>query len=429
MTADATSARPTVAVIGSGVAGLTAAHLLQRRYDVRLFEADDRLGGHAHTHDVALTHGRVVGLDSAFLVHNDRTYPNLLRLFDELGVSTQDSDMSMSVRCDGCGLEYAGAKGMAGLFARPSSLVRPRYLAMLAQVKYFHRRARAVLDGGDDSLTLAEFLARGRFTDHFAHHFLLPMVAAVWSCGFDGAREYPARYLFTFLDNHGALSVTGSPQWRTVVGGSKTYVERAVKDLTAVHTATPVRSVQRQADRIAIRDDADTVHLVDHAVLACHPDQALSVLAAPTPDESRLLGAFEYLPSTAMLHTDVTVLPRAPRARASWNYRMAHCRAEPDRVRISYDISRLQRIEDERDYVVTLNDEPGENGAVDPGSVLARMTYAHPCYTRASVAAQRELHLINTDRLAFAGAWQGWGFHEDGCVSGVRAAASLGVDW
>ncbi|HEY7812963.1 MAG TPA: FAD-dependent oxidoreductase, partial [Nakamurella sp.] len=315
MTADATSARPTVAVIGSGVAGLTAAHLLQRRYDVRLFEADDRLGGHAHTHDVALTHGRVVGLDSAFLVHNDRTYPNLLRLFDELGVSTQDSDMSMSVRCDGCGLEYAGAKGMAGLFARPSSLVRPRYLAMLAQVKYFHRRARAVLDGGDDSLTLAEFLARGRFTDHFAHHFLLPMVAAVWSCGFDGAREYPARYLFTFLDNHGALSVTGSPQWRTVVGGSKTYVERAVKDLTAVHTATPVRSVQRQADRIAIRDDADTVHLVDHAVLACHPDQALSVLAAPTPDESRLLGAFEYLPSTAMLHTDVTVLPRAPRAR------------------------------------------------------------------------------------------------------------------
>ncbi|HEY5879979.1 MAG TPA: FAD-dependent oxidoreductase [Nakamurella sp.] len=419
------SGRPRVAVIGSGVAGLTAAHLLQRHYDVHLFEADDRLGGHAHTHDVALTHGQVAGLDSAFLVHNDRTYPTLLRLFAELGVATQDSDMSMSVRCDGCGLEYAGAKGLGGLFAQPSSLARPRYLAMLAQVKYFHRRARAVLAGSDETLTLDEFLRRGRFTGYFAHHFLLPMVAAVWSCGFDGARGYPARYLFTFLDNHGALTVTGSPQWRTVVGGSRTYVEQAAKNLTAAHTATPIRSVRRQLDGIMIRDDADTVHQVDHAVLACHPDQSLSMLAAPTVDENRLLGAFEYLPSTALLHTDSSVLPRATRARASWNYRMAHCRADPARVRISYDISRLQRIDDERDYVVTLNDDD----AVDPAAVLDRMTYAHPAYTQESVAAQRELDLINTDRLAFAGAWQGWGFHEDGCVSGVRAAASLGAGW
>lgn len=429
MTAKASSGRPTVAVIGSGVAGLTAAHLLQRRYDVHLFEADDRLGGHAHTHDVALTHGRVVGLDSGFLVHNDRTYPTLLRLFDELAVTTQDSDMSMSVHCDGCGLEYAGANGLGGLFAHPRALVRPQYLAMLAQVKYFHRRARAVLDGpadgGHHAPTVAEFLARGRFTDYFTHHFLLPLVAAVWSCGFDGAREYPARYLFTFLDNHGALRITGSPQWRTVVGGSKTYVERAAKNLSAVHTATPIRSVQRQIGGIVIQDDADTVHHVDRAVLACHPDQALAMLTAPTADEARLLGAFEYLPSTALLHTDGSVLPRAPRARASWNYRMTHCRAEPERVRISYDISRLQRIEDERGYVVTLNDD----AAVDPASVLDRMTYAHPCYTRESVAAQRQLDLINTDRLAFAGAWQGWGFHEDGCVSGVRAAASLGAGW
>jgi len=420
--------RPTVAVIGSGVAGLTAAYLLQRRYDVHLFEADDRLGGHAHTHDVALTHGRVVGLDSGFLVHNDRTYPTLLKLFGELGVPTADSDMSMSVHCDGCGLEYAGANGLSGLFAQPGSLVRPRYLAMLAQVKYFHRRARAVLDGtqdGADALTLGDFLRRGRFTDYFAHHFLLPLVAAVWSCGFDGARGYPARYLFTFLDNHGALTVTGSPQWRTVVGGSRTYVERAAKNLAAVHTATPVRAVQRCGAGIAVMDDADAVHLFDHAVLACHPDQALAMLAQPTLDETRLLGSFDYLDSTAILHTDGSVLPRAARARASWNYRMAHCRAEPQRVRISYDIGRLQRVEDDVDYVVTLNDDD----AVDPGSVLARMTYAHPCYTHESVAAQRELDVINTDGLAFAGAWQGWGFHEDGCRSGVRAAASLGVDW
>jgi predicted NAD/FAD-binding protein len=424
MTANPDTGRPTVAVIGSGVAGLTAAHLLRHRYDVHLFEADDRLGGHAHTHDVELSHGRVVGLDSGFLVHNDRTYPTLLRLFSELGVATQDSDMSMSVQCRGCGLEYAGAHGAAGLFAQRRSLVRPRYLAMLAQVPLFHRRARAVLAGDDDELTLGEFLRRGRFTDYFAHHFVLPLVAAVWSCGFDGARGYPARYLFTFLDNHGALAVTGSPQWRTVVGGSRTYVERAAKNLSAVLTATPVRAVTRHGDAVEVRDDADVVHRFDRAVLAGHPDQSLSLLTAPTNDEARLLGAFEYLPSSAVLHTDASVLPAAPRARASWNYRMSHCRDEPERVRISYDISRLQRVEDVRDYVVTLNDD-----TVDPSAILARMTYSHPRFTRASVAAQRELHVLNTDRLAFAGAWQGWGFHEDGCVSGVRAATSLGGGW
>lgn len=424
MTVSATPGRPTAAVVGSGVAGLTAAHLLQRRYDVHLFEADDRLGGHAHTHDVALTHGRVVGLDSAFLVHNDRTYPTLLRLFDELGVATQDSDMSMSVHCGGCGLEYAGANGLPGLFAQRRSLVRPRYLALLAQVPVFHRRARAVLAGDDDTLTLGEFLRRGRFTDYFAHHFVVPLVAAVWSCGFDGARGYPARYLFTFLDNHGALSVTGSPQWRTVAGGSRTYVERAAKNLSAVLTATPVRSVTRHPDGVEIRDDADVVRQFDRVVLAGHPDQSLALLTAPTADETRLLGAFEYLASEAVLHTDASVLPTAPRARASWNYRMSHCRDEPARVRISYDIGRLQRIDDDRDYVVTLNDD-----TPDPSQVLARMTYAHPRYTRASVAAQRELPLLNTDRLAFAGAWQGWGFHEDGCVSGVRAAQSMGGGW
>ena len=425
MSANAGSGRPTVAVVGSGVAGLTAAHLLQHRYDVHLFEADDRLGGHAHTHDVALTDGRVVGLDSAFLVHNDRTYPTLLRLFAELGVATQDSDMSMSVQCRGCGLEYAGANGLPGLFAQRRSLVRPRYLALLAQVPVFHRRARAVLAGGDDALTLGEFLRRGRFTDYFAHHFVLPLVAAVWSCGFDGARGYPARYLFTFLENHGALSVSGSPQWRTVVGGSRSYVERAAKGLSAVLTATPVRAVTRRADEVEVRDDADVVHRFDRVVLAGHPDQSLALLTAPTADESRLLGAFEYPPSSALLHTDSSVLPVAPRARASWNYRMNTCRDEPAEVRISYDIGRLQRIDDRRDYVVTLNDDD----AVDPSTVLARMSYAHPRYTRASVAAQRELHLLNTDRLAFAGAWQAWGFHEDGCVSGVRAAESLGGGW
>jgi predicted NAD/FAD-binding protein len=412
-------------VIGGGVAGLTAAYLLQRQFDVQLFEADDRLGGHAHTHDVALTSGQIAGLDSGFLVHNARTYPNLLRLFSELGVATQESEMSMSVRCDGCGLEYAGAKGIGGLFAQRSAAVRPRYLAMLAQVKYFHRRAQALLVSNDDQLTLAEFLRLGHFTKYFTNHFMLPLVSAVWSCGFDGARGYPARYLFSFLDNHGMLSVTGSPQWRTVTGGSRSYVEGAAKNLTAVNTATPVRSVTRHLDGVEIRDESDQLHHADRVVIATHPDQALALLADPSDNEKRLLGAFEYLTSPTVLHTDSSLLPRNPRARASWNYQMASCASDNRRVKISYDLKLLQRISDDADYVVTLNPD----GAVDPAKVLAEMSYAHPTYTRRSVAAQGELSLLHDGQTAFAGAWQGWGFHEDGCVSGVRAAESFGAAW
>jgi uncharacterized protein len=415
-----------VAVIGSGVAGLTAAYLLQRRYDVHLFESDPRLGGHAHTHEVATASGRVVGLDSGFLVHNRRTYPHLIRLFDELGVATQDSEMSMSVHCDGCGLEYAGAKGLRGLFAQLRSLGRPRYLSMLAQVKRFHVVARQVLDDPSDLRTLGRFITDHHFGRYFAHHFLLPLVSCVWSCGFDGARSYPARYLFTFLDHHGMLSVTGSPQWRTVTGGSKTYVERAAKELSAVHTSTPVRSVQRTADgTVEIRDESDQLHLAEKVVLATHPDQALRLLADPTPAERRLLGSFEYLESETLLHTDDSVLPRAEGAKASWNYRMADCDSDDRAVRVSYDLNRLQRLDTDTPYLVTLNSD----GLVDDRKVIERMTYAHPTYTPESVAAQQGLETLNDGRTAFAGAWQGWGFHEDGCSSGVRAAASMGVRW
>ena len=415
-----------VAVVGSGVGGLTAAYLLQRRYDVHLFEADNRLGGHAHTHDVAAEHGGVQGLDTGFLVHNRRTYPSLIRLFDELGVATKDSEMSMSVQCSGCGLEYAGARGLGGLFAQPRSLARPRYLAMLGQVKRFHRKARHLLDaGGPDDLTLDAFIHRHRFGQYFANHFLLPLVSCVWSCGFDGARSYPARYLFAFLDHHGMLSVTGSPQWRTVVGGSRSYVERAVKSLSAVHTATPIRSVVRHADGVELRDDADQVRTFDQVVLAGHPDQSLGILADATSTEVDVLGRFSFLESPTVLHTDSSVLPTAPRARASWNYLMDSCDADDTRVNVSYHLNRLQGIEAERDYLVTLN--PGTR--VDPDRVIARMNYAHPTYTPESVAAQSRLAEVNSSRTAFAGAWQGWGFHEDGCASGVRAAAHFGVDW
>ncbi|CAM5231611.1 NAD(P)/FAD-dependent oxidoreductase [Streptomyces xanthochromogenes] len=417
--------RRQIAVVGSGVAGLTAAHVLQRACDVTLYEADDRVGGHAHTHELTRGAGKVVRVDSGFIVHNERTYPLLLRLFRELGVSTQDSEMSMSVRCDGCGLQYAGARGPAGLFAQPRSVVRGRYLRMLAQVPAFHRAARAALvTDREGELTLGEFLAAGGFTPYFVHHFVTPLVSAVWSCAPEIAMRYPATYLFRFLEHHGMLSVRGAPKWRTVSGGSAEYVSRVVKQLTAVRTGTAVRAVRREPGRARVISD-DGEHTYDGVVIAVHPDQALGILADATPDESRVLGAFRYSRNHTVLHTDATVLPTAPGARASWNYRMASCATSADKVQVSYDMSRLQRIEGPRPYIVSLNTE----GGIDPGRVLRRMTYEHPVYTRESVAAQQHLPRLNTPVTVYAGAYHGWGFHEDGCRSGVRAAAALGVDW
>ncbi|MER6336277.1 FAD-dependent oxidoreductase [Streptomyces tendae] len=414
------------AVVGSGVAGLTAAHVLGREHRVTLYEADDRLGGHAHTHDLTAPDGRVHRVDSGFIVHNRRTYPNLLRLFDELGVATQESEMSMSVRCEGCGLEYAGARGPAGLLARPRNVLHGSYLRMLAQVPRFHRAARRLLtEDVDRTLTLGGFLDREGFSPYFRAHFMTPVVSAVWSCDAATALRYPAAYLFRFLHHHGMLAVGGSPVWRTVTGGSRSYVDRIAERLPDVRTATPVRSVTRHADGVDVLSADGTTDTYDHLVMAVHPDQALELLADPTPDEKEVLGAFRYSRNATLLHTDTALLPRSRGARSSWNYLMPSCDAGADRVRVSYDMNRLQRLDAADTYVVTL----GGEDRVDPGRVLARMTYEHPVYTPESVAAQRRLPELRTPVTAYAGAYHGWGFHEDGCRSGVAAAASLGVTW
>ncbi|MBW1600537.1 FAD-dependent oxidoreductase [Streptomyces sp. JJ66] len=422
-----TGERRRMAVIGSGIAGLTAAHILSAAHEVTLYEADDRLGGHAHTHDLPDAAGRIHQVDSGFIVHNRRTYPHLLRLFSELGVATQESEMSMSVRCDGCGLEYAGARGPRGLLARPAHALRARYLRLLAEVPVFHRRARALLAAPEspDEPTLGEFLAAGRFSRYFVTHFMTPVVACVWSCAPRTALRYPARYLFRFLDHHGMLTVTGSPTWRTVTGGSRAYVERVAKQLTAVHTGTEVRAVRRHADGADVTTASGTTERYAAVVIATHPDQALRLLADPSDDERAVLGAFGYSRNPTVLHTDTSVLPRSSGARASWNYRMPACDVSSDGVRVSYDMNRLQRLDAADTYVVTLNSAQD----VDRSRVLAEMVYEHPLYTPESVAAQRRLPALNTSVTAFAGAYHGWGFHEDGCRSGVTAATALGVRW
>ncbi len=429
-----------MAVIGSGVAGLTAAYLLQRRYDVVLIEADGRLGGHAHTHTVVTTDAGEVEVDSGFIVHNRVTYPNLVRLFDELGVLTQPSDMSMSVRCNGCGLEYAGALGLRGVFASPRSALRIAFLRMLFEVNKFYRDARRVVSEGSQpkpggepgvEITLGEFLDRGGFSRYFRRHFMVPVVSAVWSVAPETALEYPARYLFAFMANHGMLSVGGSHQWYTLVGGSRSYVEAAVKGVSEVRLCAPVKAVSVHAPDdsgarpVTVRFADGYTEVFDRVVVATHPDQALSILERPTELQRRLLGAFRYSRNEVTLHKHPAVLPKRAQARASWNYLLDDCSASGDRALVSYDMNRLASLATKQPFLVTLNCDD----RIPAEQVIARMVYEHPIYTPESVKAQSSLGDLNDGTIAFAGAYHGWGFHEDGCRAGVAAAASLGVTW
>lgn len=426
-----------VAVIGSGVAGLVAAHVLSKNGEVTLFEADARLGGHAHTHDVVVG-GRRLAVDSGFIVHNARTYPTLLRLFAELGVETVDTEMSLSVRDDELGIEYRGGTGLRGLLPGAGAL-RPRHLHMLAEVPRFHRHARARLAAAEAASdvtrslpTLGDFLDRHRFGEYFRRAFVVPLVAAVWSTEPGRALEYPADYLFRFLDNHGMLTVLGSPTWRTVVGGSRTYVDAVAGGIADVRTSTPVEELAETDDGVVLRAGGGEENF-SAAVVATHPDGALALLRRPTDEQREVLGALPYQPNEMILHTDDSILPRAEGARASWNHlhvaplRSTSAGDRLPREVISYDMNRLQHLDtpgDER-VLVTLNGR----GLVDESRILATAEYAHPLYTPDSVAARARLGTIATPRIVFAGAYHGWGFHEDGALSGLRAAEKLGARW
>lgn len=421
------SPRPSVAVIGAGVSGLTAAYLLSRTHDVTLFEAEDRLGGHAHTHDVSDSAGRRHAVDSGFIVHNDVTYPWLRKLFGELDVEVRPTEMSMSVHCDGCGLEYAGGRGLRGIFAQPRRLIDPQFVRMLWQVARFHWRALAFLrtSGDEDLTTYGEFLAQEGFSGHFIAHYAVPVVSCVWSAGRETTLAYPARYLFRFLDHHGLLRVGGSPRWYSIVGGSRTYVELLAGKLPDIRPAHAVTDVTRRADGVEIRDVTEQVTRVDRVVIATHADQALSLLADPSDAEIATLKQFGYSANETVLHTDSSVLPQARNARASWNYRMTSCDRPDQPALVTYWMNRLQRHQSPEAFLVTLNDR----ARLDPRSVAAVMDYEHPVYTPEMVRAQSRLADLATDRTVYAGAYHGWGFHEDGCRSGVEAARHFGVTW
>lgn len=417
--------REQVAIIGGGVAGLTAAHLLRRRYDVLVFEALPKLGGHADTRRVRTPDRSTVAVDTGFIVHNRRTYPQLVRLFQDLSVATCSTDMSMSVRCHECGLQYSGGKRGWGLVAVAPSRIRSRYLRMLTEIPRFHRDARAMLAGpADDDVTLSQLVAAGDYSCYFVQHYLSPMVSTVWSVGASTGMVVPARYILEFLRNHGLLDAGHSLRWRYVVGGACQYVDRIAAGLANITVEQPIRAVRRHANGVEIVAATGRSYDVDRAVIATHADQALALLTDATERENRVLGAFTYSRSRMVLHTDSALLPSRRRIRASWNHTRSACHGE-DRVAVSYHMNRLLRLSEPLDYVVSLN----QSAAIDQSAIIATADYEHPIHTRESVSAQRGLADLGGKRIAFAGSYHGWGFHEDACLSGVRAARSFGVTW
>jgi len=407
-----------IAVVGSGVSGLTAAWLLADRHDVTVFEADARLGGHAHTVNVDFA-GRPYALDTGFVVYNERNYPHFSQLLARLGVATQTSDMSFSVRSDRTGWEYCG-RSVNGLFAQRRNLARPAFYGMLAQIVRFNRRATELLRDRTDSMTLLEYTQRERFSQSLLDNYLIPMGAAIWSAPPQRMLEFPARHFVQFCANHGLLSLTNRPQWRTVSGGAARYIEAMQRSRPfAVRLNSPVRRLVRLRDQVVIEVNGEGERF-DHAIVATHADQALAMLDEPSSAERDILGAFEFQRNEAVLHSDVSLLPRRRRAWASWNYHVPV--RQHDAVKVTYWLNRLQNISAATEFLVTLNDD----GAINPQRVFQRMNYHHPLVTNASVAAQRRHGEISGQRRThYCGAYWGYGFHEDGVNSGIAVAQSF----
>lgn len=401
-----------VAVVGSGISGLGAAHLLGRAHDVTVFERDTRAGGHTHTvaHDG-------LALDTGFLVHNTRNYPLLVRLLAELGIRTQESDMSFSVGCTGCGLEYSGRRP----FAQRRNAASPRFGALLWEISRWLRTARRSLDETDyEQHSLQAYLDERGYSPRFRRHFLVPLTSALWSTAPGRALEFPAAYAIRFFDNHGMLGVRRFA-WRTVSGGADTYVRALSGRLGArLRLGLGARSLRRDADGVELTTDDGERQRFDKIVVATHADHALALLEDPSEEENRVLGSFGYTRNDAVLHSDERLLPRAHSARAAWNYRIG----DDGRPTVTYSLNRLQSLPGETEYCVTLN-EP-----VDDEHVIRRLVYEHPLFTVDSLRAQRKLPSLSGPRHTYyVGAHHGNGFHEDGLASGVRAAAELGVAW
>ena len=410
-----------IAVIGAGVSGLVAAHLLARTHEVTVFEAEAYAGGHTNTVRVD-TPNETHWVDTGFIVFNDRNYPRFERLLHRIGVHGQPSNMSFGVTDETGDFEYASSSPN-GLFAKRAHLAAPWFHRMVADLVRFNRDGRVLLRSDGEGPSLGQFLEERRYSRAFVDRLIVPQAAAVWSADPRQMWSFPARFLIEFFDNHGMLGFRHRPQWRTVVGGSHRYVEALVAPWRdRLRLATPVESVKRHADHVTVKPRSGEPERFDHVVLATHSDQALKLLADPSEREHELLGAIPYQANEAVLHTDRQMLPRRRRAWASWNYHLLD--ETTGKPTVTYHMNRLQTLRAEREFCVTLN----RTEAIDPEQIIRTIPYAHPVYTAAGQVAQaRHAEISGHDRTHYCGAYWGWGFHEDGVVSGERVAERLGA--
>jgi predicted NAD/FAD-binding protein len=407
-----------IAIIGTGISGMVAAHRLYRDHELVVYEAAPRLGGHSNTVRVGAEDGEH-WIDTGFIVFNDRNYPNFEALLDELGVASQPSHMSFSVS-DGCGgFEYSGTPW--GLFARPAHLLSPSFLGMLRDWRRFNREARALIGANGTAPSLGRWLEERGFSRNFIERLIVPQAAAVWSADPEQMWSFPASFMVEFFDNHGMYSLRNRPRWRTVRGGSRSYVEAiSAPWRDRVRLAAPVQRVERLPDRVRVEAEGCESEEFDEVVIAAHSDQALAMLADPSEAEREILGAVPYQRNEAALHTDASLLPRRRAAWSSWNF---HLTPRPTgRSTVTYWMNNLQRLRADREYLVTLN----RGADIDPATVLARFEYDHPVYTAEGVAAQaRHAEISGVRRTRYCGAYWGWGFHEDGVLSALRACEGL----
>jgi predicted NAD/FAD-binding protein len=408
-----------IAIVGAGISGLVCAHLLQDGHDLTVFEANDYPGGHTHTVRVD-TSDETHWVDTGFIVLNDRTYPNFEKLLAGIGIATQDSNMSFSVS-DGKDFEYNGASAN-GLFARRAHLARPSFHRMILDLLRFNREAPSLIGLNGSGPSLGQFLHEGRYSAQFIQRLIVPQASAVWSADPRRMWEFPASMLAEFFANHGMFGLADRPTWLTVKGGSARYVEALVDPLgERLRLSTPVRRIERFDDRVEITPAGGEPESFDEAVLAVHSDQALRMLADPSGAEAEVLGAIPYQPNDTVLHTDRSLLPRRRRAWASWNFHLEDRPAK--RTTVTYHMNRLQSLRADREFCVTLN----RTHAIDPESVIKVLRYDHPVYTPAGLAAQRRWHEVSgVRRTHYCGAYWGYGFHEDGVVSGLRVCAQFG---
>ena len=404
-----------IAIVGTGISGLTAAYYLSDHYDIKVFEANQYIGGHTHTVDVEWQ-GEQSAIDTGFIVFNNRTYPNFIRLMKELGVAYQKTEMSFSVRNDKIGLEYNG-HNLNSLFAQRKNLLSPAFLGMLKDILRFNKNVRQ--EASEDT-TIGDYLDANDFGSLFQDNYLLPMIAAIWSMGLEDSRAFPLEFFVRFFENHGLLNIADRPQWYSIIGGSRAYIPRIThKFQDKIALSTPVKTLRRDPLGVKVITEKEET-LFDEVVLACHADEALSLISDPSPEENDVLKAIPFTDNLVTLHTDSELMPHNKRAWASWNYKV-----NPDNMgqpTLTYDMNRLQCLNKNTTYLVTLNQE------IPEAKVLQQFNYTHPAFTREAIQAQGRWHEISgINHLHFCGAYWFNGFHEDGVQSALRICKALGV--